>query len=165
MGWDSSSPYFYMKTDSQNFSLVQAGLKDLFDLRLMEKVCFPQDAWPLIELIGVLTLPDVVRIKAVHKDRMLGFVAGDVRSRRKEGWIASISVLPEFQRRGIARALLDACEQQMGMPIVKLSVRKTNYGAQVLYQKLGYHQEDVWEKYYPGGEDGIVFSKRILKFM
>ena len=39
--------------------------RDLNALRHLEKVCFPLDAWPLWDLVGVLTLPNVVRLKAM----------------------------------------------------------------------------------------------------
>ena len=147
-----------------NFDLQEARLSDLSAMREMEKVCFPLDEWPLIEQIGVLVLPAIVRIKAVYDGRMVGFVGGDVRRNKGEGWIMTLSVLPAYQRRGIADALLEACEQQMGMPVVKLSVRVSNYGAQALYTKRGYKRQEVWPHYYEGGEDGLVLMKDLPQF-
>lgn len=141
------------------FILLPATLSDLAQMRVMEKVCFPQDAWPLIEQIGVLMLPAVVRIKAVQGDKLVGFIAGDIRQKLKTGWVTTLSVLPEFRRHGVGKALLDACENQMGMPRVKLAVRKSNMEARRLYLSSGYRQVEVWERYYEGGEDAVVMEK------
>jgi ribosomal protein S18 acetylase RimI-like enzyme len=124
----------------------------------MERVCFPLDAWPLLEKVGALILPATVRIKAVHRQKMIGFVGGDIRRREQLGWITTISVLPEYRRMGVAAALLEACEKEMGMPKVKLAVRKSNTTAQLLYLKHGYRKTETWQNYYRGGEDAVVME-------
>ncbi len=71
--------------------MLPANWRDLGGLRQLEKVCFPVDSWPLLDLIGVLSLPNIVRLKAVISDQMIGFVAGDKKS-SDLGWIATIGV-------------------------------------------------------------------------
>ena len=139
---------------------MPASWHDLNGLREIEKRCFPQDAWPLWDQIAVLTLPGVVRLKATVGEVMAGFVAGDIRRPERVGWITTIGVLPEYQRRGIARALLISCESEMDQPHVRLSVRRSNLPAINLYMKEGYRQTGVWPGYYPGGEDALVFEKQ-----
>jgi ribosomal-protein-alanine N-acetyltransferase len=150
-----------MDNNSPPFEIVQAGLSDLQDFREMEKVCFPQDAWPLIEIIAALTFPATVRLKAVHQGKFIGFVGGDIRRSKGFGWITTLSVIPEYRRMGAANALLDACEKEMGMPLVKLCVRKSNLAAQSLYLRRGYMLVESWVRYYPGGEDALVLEKRM----
>ena len=53
-----------------------ASLLDLGALRRLERACFEKDAWPLLDLVAVLTWPEVVRLKAVDSGEMIGFVAG-----------------------------------------------------------------------------------------
>lgn len=145
--------------EETKYYLEKATLSDLNELGEMERVCFPLDAWPLLERIGALVLPACVRIKAVINDRMVGFIGGDSRRRAGIGWITTISVLPEYRRRGIAAALLDTCEKEMGMPRVRLAVRKSNTAAQMLYLKHGYRTVETWRQYYQGGEDAVVMEK------
>ena len=149
---------------------MNASWRDVKPLQRLEKVCFDLDAWPLIELLGVLTLPDLVRLKAVVDEKMVGFIAGD--RRRNEatgslkggaGWILTLGVLPDSRRLGIAEALLEECECQLQMPVIKLTVRRSNLPAIKLYEKMGYSQTDIWSKYYRNGEDGLVFEKRMGK--
>ncbi len=148
-----------MNPESIDFKIVQAGIRDLSALRDMERTCFGRDAWPLIELIGVLSLPGLVRLKAVVADSMVGFVGGDAQRDEGVGWITTLCVLPDFRRKGIAVALLDACETLMNVPIVRLTVRRSNLPAILLYRNLGYHQVDVWVNYYEDGEDGLIYEK------
>lgn len=113
----------------------------------------------MLDLIGVLTLPSTVRLKAVIDEKMVGFVSGDPRQRQRVGWITTIAVLPEFRKKGIARRLLSSCEREMGMPRVRLCVRRSNNEAHRLYLRAGYQQVEIWKKYYVGKEDAIVFEK------
>ena len=143
-----------------DFQIDTASWRDLNSLRQLERACFDRDAWPLLDLIAVLTLPGTVRLKATVGDQVVGFIAGDIRGRDGIGWITTLGVLPEHRRKGIARALLARCEEQMTMPRLRLSVRRSNDAAQELYRQASYTQVDVWRRYYTGGEDGLVLEKR-----
>ena len=136
-----------------------AGLLDLTALRRLEHACFEKDAWPLLDLIAVLSWPEIVRLKAVEDGEMIGFVAGDPRSSTGVAWIATIGVDPGFQRRGIGSKLLHACEEQIKLPRMKLSVRTSNQGAISLYEREGYHIVDLWRNYYSDGEDALIMEK------
>ena len=141
--------------------IVSASILDLNALRKLEKESFDQDAWPLFDLIAVLTFPDVVRFKAVEDGQMVGFVAGDPRPRDGWGWIATIAVNPRFQRRGIGTALLHECESKLGVPRSRLTVRLSNAGAISLYEREGYQTIDIWKAYYNDGEDAMVMEKTL----
>jgi len=133
--------------------------RDLSELRKLEKVCFSKDAWPLLDLIGVLTLPDVIRLKAMDHGFMVGFIAADVHRLKKVAWIATIAVLPEYRGRGIGRALLLDCEQRLKEPTIRLSVRASNRAAIRMYQGSGYQRGGIWPAYYHDGEDALVMEK------
>lgn len=141
--------------------ILPAGILDLNSLRKLEHACFDKDAWSLFDLIAVLSWPDVVRLKAMDNGNMIGFVAGDTRLSQGAAWISTIAVHPRFQRRGVGRALLLACEAQVKAPNMKLTVRASNHGAIALYEKEGYRTIDIWKKYYNDGEDGLVMEKTL----
>jgi N-alpha-acetyltransferase 10/11 len=136
-----------------------ASIRDLGPLRRLEHVCFDKDAWPLLDLIAVLTWPDVIRLKAMDDGEMIGFIAGDPRPSQGAVWIATLGVDPGYRRRGIGLALLQTCEGQVKLPHVKLTVRISNDPAISLYKKAGYRSVDIWKKYYNDGEDGLVMEK------
>ena len=138
-----------------------ANILDLGALRRLEEACFDKDAWPFLDLIAVLTWPEMIRLKAVDSGEMIGFVAGDPRSSDGTAWISTIGVDPRYQRRGVGRALLRACEAQIHLPRMKLTVRVSNQGAITLYEQEGYRMIDLWRSYYNDGEDGLVMGKNL----
>lgn len=138
-----------------------ANIIDLGALRRLEAACFDKDAWPFLDLIAVLTWPEVIRLKAVEAGEMIGFIAGDPRSSDGVAWISTIAVDPRYQRRGVGRALLRACEAQIELPRMKLTVRVSNLGAVALYEQEGYQMVDLWRGYYNDGEDGLVMGKNL----
>lgn len=139
--------------------IVPATIRDLNALRKLENICFAKDAWSMFDLVSVLTFPDVIRLKAVDNNHMVGFVAGDPRPSQGFSWIATIGVIPTYQRQGIGRALLQACETQLKTPRLRLSVRASNLSAITLYEQEGYRTMDIWKAYYNDGEDAIVMEK------
>ena len=141
------------------FKIIPATWKDLGAFRYLEKISFPKDAWPLLDMIAVLSLPKVVRLKAVLDDLMVGFIAGEHRVAEKTAWIATLAVHPEYRRRGIATSLLLACEEQLILPKIRLTVRVENVAAQELYIKSGYQKVGIWPKYYSGGGDALLLEK------
>ncbi|MBN1537709.1 MAG: GNAT family N-acetyltransferase [Anaerolineales bacterium] len=132
-------------------------------MRHLEQVCFPLDSWPLLDLIGVLTFPGVIRLKAVTDNIMVGFIAGDIRDGKRLGWITTLCVLPEYQGRGIGGALLEACEKQIDAPTIRLNVRISNRAAIRLYRRYGYEQVSIWPGYYHDGEDAFILEKKIYR--
>ncbi len=139
--------------------IVPANILDLNALRHLEKLCFPQDAWPLIDLIAVLSFAGVVRLKAIENGKMIGFVAGNPRPGEGFSWVAIIGIIPEFRGKGIGRALLSACEAELPTQRVQLSVRASNEEAIRMYKFAGYYTIDQWKSYYNDGEDAIVMEK------
>jgi ribosomal-protein-alanine N-acetyltransferase len=110
----------------------------------------------------VLTLPNVVRLKAMEDGRLVGFVAGDIRRFEKISWIATIGVLPERRGQGIGAALLQACEAHLWEHAerIRLCVRASNDTAIRLYLRAGYQKAGLWTRYYHDGEDAVVMEKR-----
>ena len=139
--------------------ILPASLRDLGPLRQLERLCFPKDAWPLLDLIAVLTWPEVVRLKAMEDGQMIGFIAADQRPSENLAWIATVGVLPAFQRRGIGRALLRACEAQLKSPRIRLCVRLSNQAAIRLYEQESYLAIDTWSAYYDDKESALVMEK------
>ncbi len=151
-----------MTIDKAEIVISLASLWDMANIRRLEQAAFEKDAWPLIEMIGVLTFPSVAKWKAEKGDRLIAFVAADVRKGQNLAWIATIAVDPKYQRMGIGNLLMQKAEDEVQVGRMRLSVRAGNLGAIKLYQKRGYQQIDVWPKYYLGNEDAVVMEK-VLK--
>jgi ribosomal-protein-alanine N-acetyltransferase len=125
----------------------------------LEKICFQREAWSWIDVLAALTLPETIRIKAVRRGEIIGFVFGDRRRWQKTAWIASIGVHPDQRRHGIGCLLLEACEEEMGISRIRLALRPSNLAAKLLYLKAGYADVDRWSRYYADGEDALIMEK------
>jgi len=145
---------------AESYVIEPASWRDLNALRHLEQACFPKDAWPLLDLSGVLALPNVVRLKAVSHGEMVGFIAGDIRPGQGLAWIATLAVLPAFRGRGIGKALLQACEELLEVSHIRLNVRTSNRVAIRLYEETGYQKAGLWHDYYEDGEDALVMQKK-----
>ena len=143
-------------------SIETATWRDLKDLHQLEKVCFQLDAWPLLDIMGVLTIPQIIRYKATDQENLVGFIAMDLRRSQQTAWIATLAVLPDYRKSGIGSSLIQICEEEVNLPKIRLSVRQSNQPAIQLYQKHGYQQIEVWKKYYKGGDNALVFEKLLL---
>jgi ribosomal protein S18 acetylase RimI-like enzyme len=148
-----------VKIPGSRVEISPASWRDLNAARQLEKICFPQDGWPILDMIGVLTFPQTVRYKATLDDNMVGFVAGEIRRIQSTAWIATISVHPDLRGEGLGSKLLKLCENEMGMPKIKLSVRVSNQKAIEMYRRNGYVDVGRWENYYKGKEDALVMEK------
>jgi len=137
----------------------RASWRDLRAVLALEEACFGDDAWPWIDVLASLSLPDAVRIKAQIDVQVVGFVFGERRDRRRVGWVSSLAVAPAFRRQGIARELLRRCELELAAHMLRLALRRTNAGALALYLSEGYRQIEVWPAYYRDGEDGLIMGK------
>jgi len=99
---------------------------------------------------------------AVVAENRLGRVVAFLAAAKNR--VVTVDVLPEYRRRGIARALMDAAEARMraaGAPQVLLEVGVRNRAAQALYRSLGYTRVKRLTNYYPNGSDAWLMEKRL----
>jgi ribosomal-protein-alanine N-acetyltransferase len=136
-----------------------ASLRDWWEVRELERVCFGPDAWTWVELLFALVGPHV-RLKAVVGGQLAGLVIGEAVPFANYAWIVTLGVLPDYQRRGLGARLLAEAEARLRSPVLKLTVRQSNRTAMALYEKFGYAPAGRHEHYYSGGETGIVMEKR-----
>ncbi len=135
-----------------------ADWRDLWGVWRLEQACFGPDAWGWFDLIGALVTPSV-RLKAQAGKQLVGFIIGERHFQEGCAWIATLGVLPEFQRRGVGARLLAETEARLNTEVIKLTVRESNAGAIALYQRFGYKPARTIAHYYVGGETGIVMHK------
>jgi ribosomal protein S18 acetylase RimI-like enzyme len=141
------------------FPITPASLLDISGVVRLERICFGEDAWPLFDLIGLLSWPGEVRLKAMAGRRLVGFAAGETDGNGGISQIATIGVDPEFRRRGIGEALLDACERALPGRKIQLTVLVDNVAAIQLYEKFGYRAYARLENYYRHGRAGTAMEK------
>jgi ribosomal-protein-alanine N-acetyltransferase len=82
----------------------------------------------------------------------------------KKGHVISIAVLPQNQRQGVGRALIQEAIEAMLRYKAKecvLEVRASNTVAVNLYKKLGFEIVRTLHKYYANGEDAYLMAKKL----
>lgn len=97
------------------------------------------------------------------EDHVIGFVIVSIQL--EECHILNICIHPDYQRQGLGeKLLLFLLEElkQRNTGTAFLEVRRSNYRAIQLYEKLDFIQIGVRASYYPakhGNEDALVFAK------
>jgi len=111
--------------------------------------------WRTCDLVRPWNDPhlDIQRKLAVRPDLFLvGVMAGRLVAcvmagyEGHRGWLNYLAVAPEYQRRGLARTLVNEAERRLqaaGCPKINLQVRTTNAGVIEFYRCLGYKVDDV----------------------
>ena len=111
--------------------------------------------WVACQLIGPLNNPhqDIVRKLRVNPE---WFLVGELDGRivatcmmgyeGHRGWINYLAVAPEYQRRGIARQIMDEAERllrEAGCPKINLQVRTANAQVIEFYKSIGFNVDAV----------------------
>lgn len=89
----------------------------------------------------VRQFPDLY-LAAIDRNRLVGVVFGTHDTRK--GWINRLAVLPEYRRRGVAAALVTACDTAIrakGIEIVAVMIEPENRASKGLFEKLGYRAD------------------------
>ena len=142
--------------------IVRATWRDVRALVQLDRRCFKSiDQFGWYEFLGLCVWPGVIALKAVHQDRIVGFIAGDLRRHEGHTIISTIGVDPAYQRRGLGERLMREVEARSTLPRLLLMVRKSNLPALHLYRKLNYTIVETWPRYYEDGEDAYVMEKNL----
>jgi [ribosomal protein S18]-alanine N-acetyltransferase len=140
--------------------IERATWRDVRALVRLDRRCFkPIDQFGWYEFLGLCVWPGVIALKAVHHDRIVGFIAGDPRRHEGHTIITTIGVDPDYQRRGLGERLLRAVEARSALPRLQLMVRVSNLPALHLYRKLDYAIVETWPRFYADGEDAYLMEK------
>ncbi len=145
-----------------SFEIQPASLWDVHAIHLLEKEVFYSDAYPSMDLAFLFLTPGTIHLKAVtNATPLAGYICGAKGwLRLQPAWIVTLCVAPAYQRQGIGRALLAACEAKMNFSRVRLTVREKNYPAIRLYENTGYVYLFTRQRYYRDGENGLVMEKK-----
>ena len=76
--------------------------------------------------------------------------------------IEGIVTKKEFRNKGVASLLFDSAQKilkEKGIQKILLEVRETNIPAINFYKKKGFNQISIRRRYYPDGENALIFIK------
>ena len=112
--------------------------------------------WSLAMFVLELSKPSGICLAATTEQELVGYL---VCSRYDTVWhVMNVAVDPDRRRRGIGTALIGALLERVGPDAqVTLEVRRSNAGAQVLYERFGFRSAGVRPRYYAdNGEDAVI---------
>jgi len=134
-------------------------------LSAMHRACFPEGPWDAATLERILALAGGFGYLAWHTDNPVGFILA--RDLAGEVEILSVGVLPEWRRRGVGHALMDAVvakAERDGLGPIVLEVATENAPARRLYAAFGFVQVGRRPGYYRqsgGRTDGLILRRGI----
>ena len=123
----------------------------------VEKACF-SDPWSEKAFHDELKNPDAVTLVALAEQ-----VAGFVNARKVSGevYINNIAVAEPFRRQCVGDKLLRALEGVVHpYEFITLEVRKSNFAAQKLYEKLGYKPVGERRNFYASPTENAVLMTK-----
>ena len=135
-----------------NLALRPVTRGDLDALAQLHAQCFPEDAWDVAALAGILAMPGAsgtLAVDTARPDEPLGLIFDVILGEEAE--ILTFGVAPARRRQGIARALLDglfARARALGAQRVVLEVAADNGAALSLYEATGFRTVGMRRGYY-----------------
>lgn len=119
------------------------------------------DAWSEKSVLETLDQPNSICLIVEKAGRTAGYLLAYTAVDEAE--IARIAVMKEFQRQGAARALLAELEAVCGSEGIRrilLDVRSGNTAARTLYEKWGFKEDGIRQRFYENPvEDAVLMSR------
>lgn len=118
------------------------------------------DGWSKQMLVSAFNGGRFLCLGAFENQNLIGVVTSSTTAYDAD--LESIIVSPEFRQQGIGKKLLSMLIEKLEMlNILKifLEVRESNLSARVFYEKNGFSKISKRKKYYPDGEDALIYLR------
>jgi ribosomal-protein-alanine N-acetyltransferase len=156
----------------ETFKLRKFTPDDLQGVMQINRVCLPENYTDYFFMDLYERFPETF-IMAEENGKIAGYIMCRVEvglsnhglgGLIRKGHVVSIAVLPQYRRKGVAKALINAALGGMLHYKAKqcyLEVRVTNDVGIALYKKLGFEVGKTLNGYYSDGEDANVMTKKL----
>ena len=143
----------------------EARQSDLDAIARLENESFESDRVSRRSLREFLRAKHRPVIAATIDDEIAGYALVSLRKGARAVRIYSLAVAARFARRGVGRALMQACEayaRRHRCEALTLEVRYDNKSAIALYQSCGFRQFGEHAHYYADGATALRYEKPLL---
>ncbi len=141
----------------------QALLTELDEIYELELACFPREAWSRAIFREELSNGRTLYLLAREGEIPVGYIAVAFDQQFHYAHITSLAVMPAFQRRGIASALLEEALIRMtagGIRHYRAETRVSNDHVLRLFRKFGFAEEMIINRYYQHPVEAAVVLSR-----
>ena len=142
--------------------IIQMTADHVLQVAQLEKLCF-QDPWSEKSIASELSNKLALWLVAVEEETLVGYIGSQ--TVMDETDMMNVAVHPEFRRRGIAEALVNAlcvALKEQGSVSLTLEVRASNEPAKALYEKLGFEQVGKRPNYYRNPKEDAYILRKML---
>jgi ribosomal-protein-alanine N-acetyltransferase len=143
----------------------EARPRDLDAIARLENESFETDRVSRRSLREFLRAAHRPVIAATIGDELAGYALVALRKTSRAVRIYSLAVDARFARRGVGRALLQACEayaRRQRRAALTLEVRYDNVAAIALYESSGFRQSGEHARYYADGAAALRYEKSLI---
>jgi ribosomal protein S18 acetylase RimI-like enzyme len=108
---------------------------------------------PELDIARKLKVYPELFLVGLVSDKIIASAMGGYEGHR--GWVNYLAVDPDYQKRGLGRAIMEALETRLldrGCPKLNLQVRNDNIAVIKFYENIGYKRDDV-----------LSFGKRLIQ--
>ena len=136
--------------------------RDFAQVLAIEEMCF-EFPWTEQEFRQCLQQPNCLGMVAEHEGRIVGFIVYETPKNRI--FVTNIAVVPEFQRHGIARQMIQKLVTKMiyqQRHKIAVEIRETNLSALLCFRALGFRAATILKNFYEHqSEDAYVLQYRL----
>lgn len=148
-----------------SITIREARPRDLEAIARLENESFESDRVSRRSLREFLRAPHRPVIAATIDEDLAGYLLVSLRKGSRALRIYSLAVDARFARRGVGRALLQACEayaRRHRREGITLEVRYDNAAAIALYESCGFRQFGEHARYYADGATALRYEKSLV---
>lgn len=139
-----------------NLEIKPATPNDAALILKIENACF-SSPWSEGSVKDALSNPCSHFYLAYVEGNLAGYLGLQIFS--GEGYVTNIATLPEFRRRGVAKALINEALKNE-TEFITLEVRESNTPAINLYSSFGFETAGVRKNYYSNPEENAILMTR-----
>ena len=142
-----------------DIAIKTATLDDVADILKIEQACFSAP-WTEQGIAESIENDNTHLYLALADSKLAGYMGVQIFS--GEGYVTNIATLPEFRRKGVAKALIEHTLKNE-MDFLTLEVRESNAPAIALYESLGFERVGVRPHFYRNPDENALLMTKFLE--